>query len=95
MQFTLSLSDYIDQYITNISNNSMFCPVCYEEVLELNRTTDMEHLVECYRIQLLDTRLREHFDKHGEFPEITANLILDLVDTVRREMEQYCIMNQI
>ena len=95
MQFTLSLSDYIDQYITNLSCNSYHCPICYEQVLEHDRAKDMEHLVECYRTHLLEIQLREYYDKHGEYPEITVDLVLDLVDKVQQEMVQYCATNQI
>ena len=33
MKFTLSLRDYIDQYITNLENGDNHCPVCYEQVM--------------------------------------------------------------
>ena len=95
MRFTLSLSDYIDQYITNLSRDNYHCPVCYEESMEHNRTKDMEHLVECYRVQLLELRFQEYFNKHGDYPRMTAAMILEVVDSVQREMEQYCLMNQI
>ena len=90
MQFTLSLSDYIDQYLINLEQDSTHCPVCYEQVLEHNKIQDMEHIIECYKTQLLETFLRDYLIKHGEFPELTGELVSRLIEQVEREMLKLC-----
>ena len=94
MRFTLSLSDYIDQYITNYESGSHCCPVCYDDVLEHNRVTDLEHIVECYRAQLLELLLVEHYEREGEFPPLTSDMITSLIDKVHKEVENYCYPTQ-
>lgn len=94
MQFTLSLSDYIDQYLTNLEQDSTHCPVCYEQVLEHGKIQDMEHIIECYRTQLLERYLREHLAKHGEFPELTTDTVTQLMNQVEREMIKLCKLSK-
>ena len=95
MRFTLSLSDYIDQYISNVDSGSFCCPVCYDTVLEHNKATDLEHIVECYRAQLLELEMIDHFNVYGEYPELSPGLIVSLIEKVQRELESYCSINRI
>ncbi len=90
MQFTLSLSDYIDQYLINLEQDSTHCPVCYEQILEHNKIQDMEHMIECYKTQLLEIYLRDHLIEHGEFPDLTRGVVVQLIEQVEQEMLKLC-----
>ena len=87
MQFTLKLNDYIDQYKQNLEDGSIHCPVCYEEIMEGNTTKDVTHLLQCYKIQVIELTLIRYFDNNGFYPEID-NMF---VETINRDVENEII----
>lgn len=89
MKFTLSLTDYLEQYITNMDTGSKHCPVCYEQVLEHNKHKDIEHILECYKLQLLELHIMDTLKKTGDVPPLTDELIDNLDYQVSREINNY------
>ena len=91
MRFTLSLNDYIEQYLKNMKDGDIHCPVCYEQVMCDSKSKDMEHMLDCYRGHLLETYMARYKQDYGDMPELTPELILRLVDQVQLEMELFCL----
>jgi len=91
MRFTLSLNDYIEQYLKNMKHDETHCPVCYEQVMCDSKSKDMEHMLDCYRAHLLETYMHKYKQDHGDIPDLTPELILRLVDQVQLEMELFCL----
>ena len=87
MKFTLSLRDYIDQYITNLENGDNHCPVCYEQVMN-DDDKDITHLIDCYKEQLITYVLASYHDKYGDIPEVTDEFMQTLNTRVWQEMER-------
>lgn len=89
MKFTLSLTDYIEQYVHNVEHDVKHCPVCYEQVLEHNKQKDIEHILDCYKLQLLEIHIMDTLEKTGDVPPLTDDLIDMLADRVSREVNNY------
>lgn len=70
MRLTLTLHDYMMKYIEIKRIGESWCPLCYEHVLTDSRTTNMSHMMECYKDLLIEKRLRRYHDQHGEYPVI-------------------------
>ena len=92
MKFTLTLNDYLEQYLTNMKQHSMHCPVCYKEVMCDVKSEDLEHLLDCYRGHLLETYISRHkLENAGDTPSLSSELVLKLLERVQLEMELYCL----
>lgn len=89
MKFTLSLRDYMEQYLTNMDNDCMYCPVCYDECMCGDQRKDMEHMIECYKDDMIVRVLTEYHDKHGELPPIDEQFMNQLEQQVLQEMAQF------
>ena len=89
MKFTLSLTDYIEQYVRNVEQDVKHCPVCYEQVLEHSKHKDIEHILDCYKLQLLELHIMDTLEKTGDVPPLTDELIDMLADQVSREVNNY------
>ena len=89
MRFTLRLSDYLEQYVINTNTLTDHCPICYDKILTFNKEIDIEHMVTCYKIQLLELQLQSHFEDHGEYPVLTESYIMELNDRIESEMSSY------
>ena len=86
MKFTLTLYDYIQQYMINREHEQTHCPVCYEQVLCDNTKTNMSHMLDCYKQQVLLYMLQR--SKHRDIVEI-ERLVMAAADQVRDEMLTY------
>ena len=87
MKFTLKLCDYLEQYAINHEKNNIHCPVCYDKVLELNQPKDIEHILSCYKMQLIELELERHYNLHGDFPELDESFIYNITSRVDSEVE--------
>lgn len=86
MRFTLKLTDYIDQYKQNLKDKVNNCPVCY--MLEINGDTrsDVRHILECYKSQVIELTLISYFDSNGFYPELDDLFIDSISQRVEREI---------
>lgn len=92
MKFTLSLNDYIEQYVSNMEQQSMFCPVCYREEMCDDKSVDLEHLLDCYRGHLLETHISRHrLENAGADPKLSGEFVIKLLEQVEQEMKTYCL----
>ena len=92
MKFTLTLNDYLEQYLTNMKQHSMHCPVCYKEEMCDVKSVDLEHILDCYRGHLLETHIsRYKLENAGDTPSLSSELVLKLLEQVQLEMELYCL----
>ena len=67
----------------------MHCPICYEQCMIDDSRTDMLHMIECYKDEIITRVLIEYHDTHGELPEIDSNF-MDMMETrVLSEMNKY------
>ena len=87
MRFTLKLCDYLEQYAINCRKNTMHCPVCYEEIMVHNQPSDIEHILSCYKMQLIEMELEKHYNLYGDFPELDEEFICDISTRVDNEVE--------
>jgi hypothetical protein len=89
MKFTLSLHDYMNQYMTNMEQQSMCCPVCYECVMCDDSHKDMLHMIECYKDEIITRVLIEYHDTHGELPVLSDEFMDMMESRVMDEMNRY------
>jgi len=89
MKFTLSLQDYMGQYVTNMDQHSMHCPICYEPCMCNDSRKDVLHMIECYKDEIITRVLTEYHDQHGELPALD-DAFMDMMETrVLDEMNRY------
>jgi len=88
MQFTLTFKDYVDQYLHNMQQEQMHCPVCYEQVMINSQTTDMEHMVDCYKEQRLYLTIKEFYQSGVNHDTLTLDGLDRLVSLVSWECAQ-------
>lgn len=86
MKFTLTLHDYIQQYIINREMEHAHCPVCYDQVLVDNTKNNMAHILECYKQQVLLHMLQR--STRDDAQEI-ERLVMAAADQVCEEMITY------
>ena len=89
MRLTLSLHDYLYQYMTNVVDEDTHCPVCYERVLQHSAVKDITHVTECYRQDLLYRVLEAHVIEHDQLPDGATLQVL--VNHVNRRVDQQMI----
>ena len=92
MRFTLTLHDYLSQYIHNITNEDDHCPVCYGRELQHDSKHDVQHVLDCYKADLLYRALREYKLTKGHNPDgDTLSLLIQLVhERVSEQMLNCC-----
>lgn len=90
MKFTLSLHDYLDQYTLNKTQEHVHCPVCYESIMTFDLSSDVKHLFQCYKEELLLRRIVTHKKQHGCLPEIDVEYINKIDEEVTRQLLAYC-----
>lgn len=95
IHFTLTLNDYLDQYVINKHAGENVCPICYESELTWNRNKDIEHIMDCYKQQILLKLMRKYHERFNVFPEITDDFMDYVFDQMREEMVTYCGKHQI
>lgn len=89
MKFTLSLHDYMEQYVINQEHDQTHCPVCYQQVMTWNIKSDTTHLMECYRDDVLYRVLFEYMQQHDTLPALDERF-LDMIDArICDELNQY------
>ena len=89
MRLTLSLHDYLCQYLLNVSDQDTHCPVCYQQELTFDTLKDITHVTNCYKQDLLYLTLEQHLKTHGELP---GGMQLDgVVSRVERRVDQQMI----
>ena len=94
-RFTLSLSDYLDQYSDNRSKQHNNCPICYDDVCTLTDCgEDLKHMLRCYREDLVVRTIALYEKKYGELPELTESFIDCVNMCVTQEMVSYCESGQ-
>lgn len=90
IRFNLTLSDYLEQYISDKQQHLTNCPICYQDELSGDRARDIPHIISCYKHQTLLEVMKKYYDKFEEYPELTDEFI-GLVDVkVELEMLDYC-----
>lgn len=90
MRFTLSLSDYMDQYVSNRSSKDDHCPICYERVCAGEINHDLKHVLECYKQDVILNVIVEYRRKYGEAPTVTSQFVERVEKQVARELASYC-----
>lgn len=89
MKFTLSLQDYMVQYVTNMDLKQMHCPICYDCCMIDDSREDVLHMIDCYKDEIITRVLTEYHDRHGELP-VLDDAFMDMMETrVLDEMSQY------
>jgi hypothetical protein len=94
MKFTLSLSDYIDQYQTNTADQQDHCPVCYERLLQHDVSVDLRHILKCYKEDLLLHVILQYRQQYNESPEVTSEFVDQVDIRVAQELANYCESHQ-
>lgn len=94
MRFTLSLSDYIDQYTNNKFDQDNHCPICYEQCMTMDTQSDMKHMLLCYKEELMLRTIQQYVDEYGRFPELNEGFIERVLEHVTHEMARYCESRQ-
>ena len=87
MRFTLKLCDYLEQYAENLRKNNIFCPVCYEKILTHDQAQDVDHILMCYKMQLIELELEKYYNLYGDFPEMSEEFIHGIAHRVESEVE--------
>ena len=90
MKFTLSLHDYLDQLTVNREQQSSHCPVCYEQVMTRDLSTDVKHLFQCYKEELLIQRIVAHKREHGVIPVVDHEYMQAIDQHVTDQLISYC-----
>lgn len=86
MQFTLCLSDYVDQYSINQETGDTHCPVCYEQVMTADELQDVQHLLECYKDHRLMLRIRQYYRECG----VLSTMPLQDLEQLARDEQLRC-----
>lgn len=86
MQFTLCLSDYIDQYTANVSAGDKHCPVCYQQVMCDDDLADMTHLLRCYKDHRVTLKVRQFYRVHGT----SSTVPMDTLEQMARDERVRC-----
>lgn len=94
MKFTLSLSDYIDQYTTNKSLKDNTCPICYEQCLYLDTKPDLKHVIDCYKEDMLLNVIQRYRIEHGDTPKLSHHFVDLVLKRVADELFNYCETHQ-
>jgi hypothetical protein len=94
MKFTLSLSDYIDQYTTNKTHGDNTCPICYEQCLYLDTKPDLKHVIDCYKEDMLLNVIQQYRNQHGDTPKLSHDFIDIVLKRVADELFNYCETHQ-
>jgi hypothetical protein len=94
MRFTLSLSDYIDQYTQNKTDSDTHCPICYDQCMSMDTKIDMKHMLNCYKEELMLRTIQQYVDEFGCFPELDDGFINKVLQLVTVEMARYCESHQ-
>ena len=94
MRFTLSLSDYFDQYALNRSDKITNCPVCYDTCMTLQIEQDLRHLLMCYKEDLLLRTVTEYHLRYGDTPVVTPQFVDRVAERVAHELARYCESHQ-
>ena len=89
MKFTLRFADYLEQYMTNIDNQEPYCPVCYEQCLTFDKKVDAEHIIDCYKEELVIRRINHIVETTGRVPAIDESLIFEINEQIKDEMSEY------
>lgn len=89
MRFTLSLHDYIDQYLRNVDDGDRHCPVCYEQHLTHDKSTDMQGFMKCYKEQIIELKIYDHVMQTGEIPALDDQFADDIIKQIEQEMSAY------
>ena len=92
MRFTLKLCDYLEQYAINHEKNNIHCPVCYERILTHNKPEDVEHILLCYKMQLIELEFEKHYDMHGSFPDMDDDFIYKITNRVDSEVQTMMLL---
>lgn len=90
MKFTLSLSDYMDQYASNRSVKDNHCPICYECECNGEVAHDLKHVLDCYKEDVILNVIMEYQRKYGEPPAVTSQFVERVEKQVARELASYC-----
>ncbi len=91
MRLTLTLHDYLDKYIDIVSADKTWCPICYEQVLQLDRDKDIKHVISCYKEMKIEMNFREQVRLYGEVMDISKVLLRRIDDMVQEEITAYHI----
>ena len=89
MRFTLRFEDYIEQYMLNKAADEPFCPVCYEKCMTFDKKTDAEHIIECYREDLIMRKLRDMIELTGGVPALDVSFINSITQQIEDELDSY------
>lgn len=90
MRFTLSIEDYLDQYVKNKETGDTHCPICYEQVMSDNKSNNITHLIECYKTQVLELELTKYYEEHGALPSSVGDYVDDIMIDIEHELARYC-----
>jgi hypothetical protein len=90
MRFTLSLSDYMDQYISNNTREDNHCPICYERVCGVDIGSDLKHMLDCYKEDVILNVIVEYQRRFGEAPAMTSQFVERVEKQVASELASYC-----
>lgn len=89
MKFTLNLCDYLEQYVINLEKHEPTCPVCYDHVFAFEKEKDIEHILDCYKINLIERYIDEYFDEFGDWPVLSEKHVVDITSKVDAEVAKY------
>jgi hypothetical protein len=73
----------------------MHCPVCYEQEMTGDKKKDILQLIECYKLQLVEQRLRLLYLEHGYIPKLTDQFMEQVMESVDQELLDYYIKHDI
>lgn len=89
MKFTLNLTDYLEQYLTNDKNREPYCPVCYDKCMSFEHKSDIEHIIDCYKEQMIMDKMSKIIESTGKIPAIDAKFVHDINKMIEQEMMKY------
>lgn len=94
-RFTLSLADYLSQYVDDKQTEHNNCPICYENVMSMKDTShDVKHIIDCYREDLVLRTMVEYHKQYDRLPELSDEFI-DCVDVkIQQELSRYYESNR-
>lgn len=89
MKFTLNLPDYLEQYVTNSKKDEPYCPICYERCMTFEHKEDIEHIIDCYKEQIVLEKLSKIIEETGEVPALDAEFLQSINLEIEQEMVRY------